>query len=64
MRISIINFIIEIVGAFVVWAFKGFKGSINDEMSSPYESNLKTLRNSAITLAIVLIVIAIVSKFQ
>lgn len=35
MRGTIGNFMIEIIGAFVVWMFKGFKGTISDEMSGP-----------------------------
>ncbi len=45
MRNSISDFVIEIVGALVVWAFKGFKGTLSDEMSRPHESNFKTWRN-------------------
>jgi len=64
MRSNIASFIIEIVGAFIVWAFKGFKGSLSDEMSGPFESNGKTLRNALISFAILFLIIAIAYKFQ
>ena len=64
MRSNFASFIIEIVGAFVVWAFKGFKGSLSEEMSGPFESNRKTLRNALISFAILFLIIAIAYKFQ
>ncbi|HAH25512.1 MAG TPA: hypothetical protein DCL77_17440 [Prolixibacteraceae bacterium] len=64
MRGNFSSFIIEIVGAFIVWAFKGFKGSLSDEMSGPYESNRKTLRNASISFAILFLIIATGYKFQ
>ena len=64
MRGSIGNFIIEIIGAFVVWMFKGFKGTISDEMSGPHEFNFKTWRNFLITIIVVLIVVGIIEKIQ
>jgi len=62
MRSTIGNFIIEIVGAFVVWSLKGFKGSISDEMSGPNELNSKTWRNFFITLIIVVLGVGIIKK--
>lgn len=64
MRGSIGNFIIEIIGAFVVWMFKGFKETISDEMSGPNESNFKTWRNFLITILVVFIVVVIIEKMQ
>jgi hypothetical protein len=64
MRSTIGNFAIEIVGAFVVWALKGFKGTISDEMSGPNESNIKTWRNFLITIIVVLLVVGIIEKLQ
>lgn len=64
MRASFSSFIIEIVGAFIVWACKGFKGKLSDEMSGPYESNGKTYRNALISFAIVFLIIAIGYKIQ
>jgi Na+/proline symporter len=64
MRGTIGNFVIEILGAFVVWAFKGFKGTISDEMSGPHESNFKTWRNFLITIIVVLLVVAVIEKLQ
>lgn len=33
---QIINFLIEIIGAFIVWTIKGFKGKLSDEMSGHF----------------------------
>ncbi|MGQ8336440.1 hypothetical protein ACUNWD_07800 [Sunxiuqinia sp. A32] len=64
MRGTIGNFVIEIIGAFVVWALKGFKGAISDEMSGPHESNIKTWRNFLITIIVVLLVVVVIGKLQ
>jgi len=64
MRGSIGNFIIEIIGAFVVWMFKGFRGTISDEMSSPHESNIKTWRNFLITIIVFLLIVVVIEKLQ
>ncbi len=29
------NFVFEMIGAFIVWAVKGFKGKLSDEMAGP-----------------------------
>jgi hypothetical protein len=44
------KFIFQIIGAFMTWAFKGFKGKLNDEIALPYE---QTYRNSIISLLVV-----------
>lgn len=64
MRGNFSSFIIEIVGAFIVWTFKGFKGSLSDEMSGPNESNGKTLRNALTSFAVLFLIITIVYKYQ
>ena len=64
MRGNFTSFIIEIVGAFTVWSLKGFKGRLSDEMSGPYESNWKTLRNALISFLILFLIIAIGYKYQ
>lgn len=60
----IINFLIEIIGAFIVWTVKGFKGKLSDEMSGPYESNKKKWRNTIISFSVFLLVLAIVTNHQ
>ena len=59
-----ISFITEVIGAFTVWAFKGFKGKFNDEMTGPYESGWKSWRNRLITLTWIFIIIAVISKIN
>ena len=58
------SFIIEITGAFIVWAVKGFKGKLSDEMSGPYESNKKRWRNTIISFSVFLLVLAIATNYQ
>ena len=57
------NFIFEMIGAFVVWAVKGFRGKLSDEMSGPYEWNKKSWRNALISIAVVLMFIALATNF-
>ena len=64
MQNPIFSFLTEIIGAFLVWAFKGFKGKLSDEMSDPYESSNKSWRNMIISFLILFIVILIVFKIQ
>ena len=64
MRDPFFSFIMEVVGAFIVWALKGFKGKFNDEMSGPYESTRKSWRNALISIGFVLIILAIVNKIS
>jgi hypothetical protein len=47
------KFIFQIIGAFMTWAFKGFKGKLNDEIALPYEQTWKYYRNSIISLLVV-----------
>lgn len=43
---TVIGFLVISTGAFVCWAFKGFKGEFNDEMVGPYDlSSNKRHRN-------------------
>ena len=58
------SFIFEIIGAFVVWMVKGFKGKLSDEMSGPYESNRKSWRNTLISFLLLFFIIAVVYKHQ
>lgn len=53
---QIINFLFEIIGAFIVWTVKGFKGKLSDEISGPYESNKKKWRNTIISFSVFLLV--------
>ena len=64
MRDPFFSFIMEVIGAFIVWTFKGFKGKFNDEMSGPYESNRKSWRNALISIGFVIIVLAIINKIS
>jgi len=54
----------EVIGAFIVWASKGFKGKFDDEMSGPNESSAKSWRNLLISAAFILLVLAAVSKIS
>jgi len=62
MRNPIFSFLMEVIGAFIVWASKGFKGKFDDEMSNPYEISKKSWRNTLISIVFVLIVLAIINK--
>lgn len=50
------RFISQIIGASVVWALKGFQGSLNDEMAGPEDKGFKKNRNFIITLIIMLFI--------
>jgi hypothetical protein len=56
------RFIFEVVGAFVCWAFGGFKGKLEDEMSGPYEVSKKSTRNTVISGIVVLIIYLLLKK--
>ena len=64
MRNPIFSFAMEVIGAFIFWALKGFKGKFDNEMSRPYESSKKSWRNTIISLAFVFLVLAIISKIS
>ena len=64
MQNPIFSFLTEIIGAFVVWVFKGFKGKLSDEMSGPYESSNKSWRNMIISFIILFIVALLVFNIQ
>lgn len=51
------GFLGQIIGAAVIWAFKGFKGSFNDEMAGPDSRAWKSYRNIIVSIIIVLIVV-------
>lgn len=59
---SVFSFLLEIIAAFIVWVFKGFKGRLVDEIAGPHDTSWKSWRNLAISLFFILIVLAIVSK--
>lgn len=50
MRNPLSGFIIEIIGAFVCWAFGGFKGKLEEEMSGPYDTSGKSWRNLIVSV--------------
>lgn len=50
------SFLTQLMGAFLVWAFKGFKGEFKEEMTSPEEQSWKYYRNSLISLGVVAII--------
>ena len=54
----------ELIGAFVVWTFKGFKGKYADEMAGPYDLGMKSTRNFLITGAIFIVVILIGLEYE
>jgi len=58
------SFLVEIIGAFVVWTLKGFRGKLTDEMCGPYEYSSKSWRNFAITLIVIFFVVAIIKKLD
>ena len=60
-RINLFSFILELIAAFIVWSFKGFRGKLTDEISGPYESGKKRNRNFIISLIVILIIIGIIS---
>ena len=62
MKDPIFSFLVEIVGAFIVWTLKGFKGKLSDEMSGPNESNTKSWRNFTITLIFIFLIVTIIYK--
>jgi|Cruoilmetagenom7_1024161.scaffolds.fasta_scaffold481808_1 hypothetical protein len=51
------RFIVQIIGATVVWTAKGFKGSINDEMAGPGDRGAKGTRNFIIAVIVVIALI-------
>jgi hypothetical protein len=63
-KIDIFSLILEIIGAFIAWAFKGFKGKLMDEISGPYESSRKSWRNLIISSIFVFVVASIVVSIQ
>ncbi len=60
---NVTGLIFEITGASIVWAIKGFKGKLNDEMSGPYDFNKKTTRNWIISLIFYGIIAMFIYKF-
>ncbi|MDE5416473.1 hypothetical protein L3049_00535 [Labilibaculum sp. DW002] len=63
MNDPVFSFIVEILGAFVVWSFNGFKGKLSDEMDGPYDSTKKGYRNMIISFIILFIVYQVVINF-
>ena len=49
------SFITQLIGAFIAWIFKGFKGSFKDEIAKPYERSFKYYRNSVISFVIIVL---------
>lgn len=62
MRNPIFSFLMQLIGAFIVWALKGFKGKFNDEMSGPHEIGIKSWRNFFISVVFLLIAFSVISK--
>lgn len=54
------GFILEVIGAFIVWACKGFKGKFDDEMTGPNEWNRKRWRNALISAGFIAIVLVVI----
>jgi len=60
----ITNFIFQITGAFIVWAFKGFKGSLDDEMGKFEGDSWKKYRNYMISILMVLLAGYIIDNYK
>lgn len=56
------SFIFEIIGAFIFWTLNGFKGKLSEQMSGPYDTNKKSLRNGITSIAVILLIIAILTS--
>ena len=44
-----LDFLTQVVGAFIFWMFTGFKGEMEDQMARRTESNWKYFRNILLT---------------
>jgi len=51
---NVFSFLAQLIGAFVVWAFKGFNGRFLDEVAKPMEGSFRSIRNVIITFVVVL----------
>jgi len=60
----ITRFIFQIIGAFIVWAFKGFKGSMDDEIGKFGGDSWKEYRNYIISGLILLFIGYIVDNIN
>lgn len=58
-RGNFIRFLLELIGAFVVWMFHGFKGPFDNYMTVPDDYGLKSFRNLFIALSILFIALAV-----
>jgi|GEM_PF-7132215 len=56
------SFIFEIIGAFIFGTLNGFKGKLSEQMSGPYDTNKKSLRNGITSIAVILLIIAILTS--
>jgi hypothetical protein len=54
----------EVIGAFIAWTFKGFKGKFADEIAGPYENSNKSWRNTLISIAFIVIVLVIINNIN
>jgi hypothetical protein len=54
--------VFEVIGAFIAWTFKGFKGKFADELAGPYKGNKKSRRNTILSVAFILLIVLILSK--
>jgi hypothetical protein len=62
MRSPVYSFIFQVIGAFLVWTFKGYKGKFDDEMTGPYNSSNKSIRNIIISGIFLFLVYLIISN--
>ncbi|MER2998090.1 hypothetical protein ABS362_11080 [Pontibacter populi] len=61
---TVFGFIVIATGAFICWAFKGFKGKFNDEMVGPYDlSSHKRHRNLIIGTLVIGSVLFVLTKY-
>jgi len=59
---QITSFIFQISGAFIVWAFKGFKGSLDNEIGKFEGDSWKKNRNFIISVLILFLIGYLISN--
>ena len=64
MRNIVKSFIFIYTGALFYWALSGFKGSINDFLTGPYEYNSLSEKNYITGVIIIVILVLIGYKFH
>jgi hypothetical protein len=57
------KFLSQLIGAFIAWSFKGFKGKFTDEIAGPNEYGRKRDRNIILSLIFTILVLSILYDF-